>query len=477
MPSICPGCSIGCGLYIEEREGIRIDYRKRSPVNQGKLCKFGVQLDKYYLRKVLKPRIDGKEVKLNEAISEVGRRLKSFNPDEIAFLSFGDTTNEELLAFREAAESFGSKNIDCGFGKFFGKIPEKLHPILKLGIPFEEIRSSKRIVLLLMDLYTAYPLLVRQILLAKKGGAEVTEVTLARTQHKIANEVIEVDPSNPDIPDFDDSLIIADLNPNTPLELVKNILSMRSKVLFMKPFLNSTGALHLGLVSDDIIEGIENERIKALYLLESDPIWVFFDEERIKSALSDLDLLIVQNSLETPVSEIAHIAIPGERFFEKRGTIVNIEGRILENGGKSMRGIEIIGNVSGKDFDGIYERVMDKLGISAVKEDEIPLKRKEGEIFLEKEKIPEKSGDFFLVYRTSPSFWRNFEDGKFIEISVGNAQKLNLVKGDRILVKSDSKKGEFAFKVSKIPDNIVVSGKKLPQGKEFVSPVKIEKVE
>ncbi|MFQ6121418.1 MAG: hypothetical protein ACE5KE_16200, partial [Methanosarcinales archaeon] len=45
MKTVCPGCNLVCGLYIDNGN---IDFRKNAPVNAGKLCKFGMKLPEYY---------------------------------------------------------------------------------------------------------------------------------------------------------------------------------------------------------------------------------------------------------------------------------------------------------------------------------------------------------------------------------------------------------------------------------------------
>ena len=46
--TICPGCNFGCGLYIRENGALEVDFRKSSPANAGKLCRFGMNLPKLF---------------------------------------------------------------------------------------------------------------------------------------------------------------------------------------------------------------------------------------------------------------------------------------------------------------------------------------------------------------------------------------------------------------------------------------------
>src|SRR3990172_4614120 len=94
--TICPGCNFGCGLYIRENGALDVDFRKSSPANAGKLCRFGMNLSRFF--KPVKSMVDGRETTPEEAAKEAASRI-SAGKASTAFLSFGNTTCEELLAF------------------------------------------------------------------------------------------------------------------------------------------------------------------------------------------------------------------------------------------------------------------------------------------------------------------------------------------------------------------------------------------
>jgi NADH dehydrogenase/NADH:ubiquinone oxidoreductase subunit G len=505
MASICPGCSIGCGLYVDEDKGetgtgIKIRHRKRSPVNQGKLCGFGMDLSEYYSRELLKPKVDGKEVVMEEVIDEAKNRLSSFLPDEVAFLTLAETTNEELLSFKNLADSIGCENMDFGFGRFI-RMGYQLP-----GFPLDEIEDADNIILFFVDPFVQYPLLARRILIAKKKGASIKEIAFAENERKIANESesIIIDPSEEieieeiadrlRLNDDEGSIIIADLNPNTDPAMFATMQRLSSeseslKLLIMNPFLNSTGAFMLGLHRGDLdlFEIIEKDDLKALYLLETDLITATLDRG-LEDALSKLELLIVQNAFETRIADIANVCIPSEPFFQKRGSIVNIEGRVIENEGFSTNGFDMIkgiriGGEPGPSYDEIHKDVLDRLSIGRIDEDEIPLKRKrEG---IENQPKPEiemhfqKKGDYFLVYKTNPFLWHGIRHKGFVEMSSETVRKLKLNKGDEIAIISNSE-GETemettVFRVSELPERIVLSEIKLAPARDIVSWVNLQK--
>ncbi len=94
---------------------------------------------------------------------------------------------------------------------------------------------------------------------------------------------------------------------------------------------NTTGAkLILGL--DDpyadlsaIREGVRRGAIKALIVLGEDLI---ADADFTHDDLSELKLLVQTHVLANPTAENAHIVLPSAAFTEKRGSMVNLSGRL-----------------------------------------------------------------------------------------------------------------------------------------------------
>ncbi|GLI37521.1 NADH-quinone oxidoreductase subunit NuoG [Geobacter hydrogenophilus] len=77
-----------------------------------------------------------------------------------------------------------------------------------------------------------------------------------------------------------------------------------------------------------IIEGIEQGSVKALYLLGCDPVASFPEGERIRAALGKLELLIVQDPFPGESAKQAHIVLPSSVAAEKSGTFTTIDGRV-----------------------------------------------------------------------------------------------------------------------------------------------------
>ncbi|MCK4459968.1 MAG: hypothetical protein KAU52_09660, partial [Methanosarcinales archaeon] len=185
--TVCPGCSIACGMYVREKDdgAIDIDWRKDAVVNAGKLCRFGVRLSANL--KNATSRVDGNEVEFSDAVTAAGKAIG----DGATFVSVGNTTCAEHLALMKLAESKGAV-VNTGMGAF-STIPSECHPTMGVGIPLDAIEDAKKIVLFI-DPYEQYPLLVRRILAAKKNGATVTAVGWKAVS--LADENKTIDPAN-----------------------------------------------------------------------------------------------------------------------------------------------------------------------------------------------------------------------------------------------------------------------------------------
>jgi len=77
----------------------------------------------------------------------------------------------------------------------------------------------------------------------------------------------------------------------------------------------------------EIIDGILDGRIKALWVIATNPLVSFPDQARLKAALDKLDFLVVQDGFDTPTTELAHLVLPAAIWGEKDGSYTNSERR------------------------------------------------------------------------------------------------------------------------------------------------------
>jgi len=83
-----------------------------------------------------------------------------------------------------------------------------------------------------------------------------------------------------------------------------------------------------GMTLMEMVEGIKEKRVKALYVMGEDPVFNIPDNNAIRDAMGSLDLLVVQDIFLTETARIADVVLPATGWSEKEGTFTNLERRI-----------------------------------------------------------------------------------------------------------------------------------------------------
>ena len=84
-----------------------------------------------------------------------------------------------------------------------------------------------------------------------------------------------------------------------------------------------------GLAYPDIIEAALEKRIRALWIIATNPIVSFPNLGVLQQALDGLEFLVVQDGFHpTPTTEYAHLVLPAAIWGEKEGTYTNSERRV-----------------------------------------------------------------------------------------------------------------------------------------------------
>jgi assimilatory nitrate reductase catalytic subunit len=113
-----------------------------------------------------------------------------------------------------------------------------------------------------------------------------------------------------------------------------------------------------GLAYPDIIEAALDRRIRALWIIATNPIVSFPNLHALQQAFENLDFLVVQDGYHpTPTSEYAHLMLPAAMWGEKEGTYTNTERRVS----KVNRAVAPPGEAR-SDFD-IFLEVAKVLGV------------------------------------------------------------------------------------------------------------------
>lgn len=113
-----------------------------------------------------------------------------------------------------------------------------------------------------------------------------------------------------------------------------------------------------GLAYPDIIEAILKKQIRGLWIIATNPLVSFPNQQLLEQALESLEFLAVQDGFHpTPTTVRAHVVLPAAIWGEKEGTYTNSERRVS----KVNKAVEPPGEAL-SDFE-IFLRIAEKLGV------------------------------------------------------------------------------------------------------------------
>jgi formate dehydrogenase alpha subunit len=114
----------------------------------------------------------------------------------------------------------------------------------------------------------------------------------------------------------------------------------------------------IGMTMTEMIPGILEDKVRALYILAEDPIMSDPDTNHIRHCLKQADFIVLQEIFPTETSPYADVLLPGVTFAEKTGTFTNTERRVqmvrqaLEPIGDARQDWEIITEIATRMLTG-----------------------------------------------------------------------------------------------------------------------------
>jgi len=113
---------------------------------------------------------------------------------------------------------------------------------------------------------------------------------------------------------------------------------------------------YAGLKIPQMYDAALEGKFKALWLMGEDNVQTDPNTQRVKEAMQQLELLVVQELFETETSKMAHVVLPAASFLEKSGTFTNGERRI-------QRVQQVVKPLPGTKTDGeIIVDIMNRMG-------------------------------------------------------------------------------------------------------------------
>jgi formate dehydrogenase major subunit len=109
-----------------------------------------------------------------------------------------------------------------------------------------------------------------------------------------------------------------------------------------------------GLTIPDIIKGAESGSIKAIMVMGENPMMSDPDIKHVEKSLRNLELLVVQDIFLNETGKLAHVVLPSAAWAEKEGTFTNTERRVqlirkaVNPPGRARADWEIISDLAGK---------------------------------------------------------------------------------------------------------------------------------
>jgi len=100
----------------------------------------------------------------------------------------------------------------------------------------------------------------------------------------------------------------------------------------------------------EIIDAIDRGEIKALWIVATNPLVSFVNQEKLRKTLAKLDLLVVQDAFMSDTAEIADVVFAAGTWGEKEGTYTNSERRC----NRANKAVEPLGEAK-SDFDIVVE--------------------------------------------------------------------------------------------------------------------------
>ncbi|HEX7510812.1 MAG TPA: molybdopterin-dependent oxidoreductase [Chitinivibrionales bacterium] len=198
--STCNFCGVGCGIYIETRDGeVAGVYPSMShPANRGRICVRGWHVHEIASSadRLHQPLVRKKgalvPVSFDEAYDTIAKRLSEIKdrsgPDAIGLLDSARCANEDAYLLQKFGRAIiGTNNIGQGTNFYHGTTIEVLRKMLGIPAasnPIADIFSSKVILLNDIDIGQQLPTIGGAIIRAKLAGTKL--IVVGDRNHRVA---------------------------------------------------------------------------------------------------------------------------------------------------------------------------------------------------------------------------------------------------------------------------------------------------
>jgi len=193
VPTICPYCGAGCGIYLVVKNGriVGVEPWKEHPVNEGKNCPKGKNASSFLYaedrleRPLIKRNGSLKEASWEEALGLIVERLRQAEPSSVGFINSGKLTNEDLYVLQKFARCVMKTNNMDNASRFCHSttVPALTSTVGSGVMSTSEIDVEKADCILLAgsNIKENFPMIARRIIRAKEKGAKVIVIDPRKT--------------------------------------------------------------------------------------------------------------------------------------------------------------------------------------------------------------------------------------------------------------------------------------------------------
>jgi len=387
-PTVCINCSLGCHAVtsVRYRQVVRLEARMSAAVNGWFLCDRG-RYGFFYAGLAGRPRqaaVRGETTAMDEALDHARNRLEAFPPDAVAVIGSPRSSLEALAAAEQVSRLKGWRGpalfTDADAALKVRTAVARLEA--GLAVSLEEIGQADLILVAGADPVNEAPMLALALRQASQKGAGVVvldprpislpfgfvhipaaPVALCAVLGRVVKKSVgpagldgpaaRFHASLPDDPAPGPEVLAraaellagsrrpvivcgTDIATSELVDLAADaalLLAAAQKKPGLFYILPEANAFAAGLLAqpewttDRILQAAVDGDVKALVFVENDPLAAFPDRELLEQALATIELLIVLDYLDTPLSRRAHVFLPTQTLFESGGIFINQEGR------------------------------------------------------------------------------------------------------------------------------------------------------
>ncbi len=280
--TICPECSIGCGLNVISKDGIIVGINpfKNNEINEGKNCKNCTE----YIDNI--STMENKTFDYDNVIDELKNKMESTDSEKITILTSGNTDNNDLDNLIKFADDKGVNLVSYEY-EF-----TKINP--ELIASYDEVEKADQIITI-GDIYRKNSLIGRRIIHAKENDAKTiniyTETNLTGFNSDEFKQIESFDELNQvlDSIDFTENTII----------IINEISSTQNY--------------------GDLIKLVEDKNIKVLPLLQHPNSYSILEKteslskEELANKIEDSELIILVN--ENPLEYLDDSILEGKNII------------------------------------------------------------------------------------------------------------------------------------------------------------------